>query len=215
MEVFVCPSADETPAPADPTQVVPSTRRYVGITLGDGGEGNGLDGLPNTKVPRLSYSRNLIPSINGNAWTGMLSGRPTNQGKTYPNFVSVDPNSANNRKCGFAGLGLLTAPGATPTSVTGTTTSIALGEVADLSGTIHIVDGMAGGPPTAANNFGGSMRGLQQDIRTDMFNDSTPSKVNARHNGGFVALYGDGHSGWKKWGSSTPCQWTIQDDICN
>ncbi len=204
VEVFVCPGADELPAPADPTQVAPSTRRYMGITLGDGSEKNGLDGLPNQKVPRLSYSRNLIPAVNGSAWIALLANRPTNQGKTYPNFV----NGTNNRKCGFAGLGLLGGG-------TGTTTPISLSEVPDPAGTIHIVDGMAGGPATPTNNYGGSMRGLQQDIRTDMFNDSTPSKVNARHSGGFVALYGDGHSGWKKWGSSTPCQWTVQDDTCN
>jgi prepilin-type processing-associated H-X9-DG protein len=72
---------------------------------------------------------------------------------------------------------------------------------------------MAGGSANAllSDSYGGSMRGLQQEIRTDMFNDATPSKVAGRHNGGFVILYGDGHSGWKKWGSSTPCQWTIQE----
>ena len=59
------------------------------------------------------------------------------------------------------------------------------------------------------------MRGLQQDIRTDMFNNDTPSKVAPRHFGGFVVLYGDGHSGYRHWGQSTPCMWTIQDDQCN
>lgn len=207
-EVFVCPSADESTFRPDPKQLAATNRLYVGVTLGDGSTLNGPDGLPNQKVPRLSYSRNLIPARNGNAWAGMNSGRPTNQGKTYPGFVDTSANSTN-RKCGWAGLGLLGGG-------TGTTTSIAISEVPDPSGTIHIVDGMAGGaPPADPLTYGGSMRGLQQDIRTDMFNDATPSKVNARHSGGFVALYGDGHTGWKKWGSSTPCQWTIQDDTCN
>jgi prepilin-type processing-associated H-X9-DG protein len=74
---------------------------------------------------------------------------------------------------------------------------------------------MAGGGPNAdQSSYGGSMRGLQQDIRTDMFNNDTPSKVAGRHSGGFVILYGDGHSGWKKWGSTNPCMWTIQEDQC-
>lgn len=203
-EVFVCPGADETPFRPDPQQINTTTRLYVGITLGDGSGGNGVDGLPNTKVPRLSYSRNLIPSKNGNAWIALVANRPTNQGKTYPGFV----NYTDNLKCGWVGSG---AGGVG----TGTTTSNSLAEVADPAGTIHIVDGMAGGPPTASNNYGGSMRGLQQDIRTDMFKDAPPSKVNARHSGGFVILYGDGHSGWKKWGSTNPCMWTIQNDTCN
>ncbi len=75
---------------------------------------------------------------------------------------------------------------------------------------------MAGGTTASSSaSYGDSLRGIQQDTRTDMYSDDEPSKVDARHNGGYVVLYGDGHSGWKKWGSSTPCQWTIQDDVCN
>ena len=36
--------------------------------------------------------------------------------------------------------------------------------------------------------------------------------VESRHNGGFNALFGEGHVKWLLYGSSQPCQWSIQDD---
>jgi prepilin-type N-terminal cleavage/methylation domain-containing protein/prepilin-type processing-associated H-X9-DG protein len=199
-DVFVCPSGDETAAAANPEQVAPSTRLYKGVTTNIPGSTNAGDGsyLPFSLVPRLSYSRNLIPTTNGDPWDQLAANARTNNGRTYPGFV----NYTTNLKSGWVGRG--------------TTFTITLADVADPAGTIHITDGMAGGSASAilTDSYGGSMRGLQQEIRTDMFNNATPSKVAGRHNGGFVILYGDGHSGWKKWGSSTPCQWTIQEDNC-
>jgi len=37
------------------------------------------------------------------------------------------------------------------------------------------------------------------------------SKVAMRHNRGFVALYGDGHAKWRRYGASKSCEWAIQD----
>lgn len=201
-DVFVCGAADENAKAAPADQVAPSNRLYKGITtVIPGDPDTGADGsdLARSLVPRLSYTRNLIPTTNGNAWAGLMANRTTNNGKKYPGFV----DTTSNLKSGWVG--------------TGTTFTISLAEVKDTAGTIHITDGMAGGSASAiqTDSYGGSMRGIQQDIRTDMFNDATPSKVAGRHNGGFVILYGDGHSGWKKWGSTTPCMWTIQDDQCN
>jgi prepilin-type N-terminal cleavage/methylation domain-containing protein/prepilin-type processing-associated H-X9-DG protein len=196
-DVFVCPAGSEGPAAPDPTQVRPTTRLYMGITKGNatvGGDGSDANFCV---VPRLSYSRNLIPTTNGNPWNALVSGMQCNNGKTYPGFVDY----TTNLKSGWVG--------------TGTTFTRSLAEISDTAGTIHIVDGMAGGGPSADQlTYGASMRGLQQDIRTDMFNNDTPSKVAGRHSGGFVILYGDGHSGWKKWGATNPCMWTIQDDQC-
>ncbi|MES2459710.1 MAG: DUF1559 domain-containing protein [Armatimonadota bacterium] len=200
-DVFVCPSGDENAAPAPSDQVAASTRLYKGITVNIPGSASGGDGSdkPFCLVPRLSYTRNLIPTTNGNPWDVLAAGtRPANNGKTYPGFV----NYTTNLKSGWTGQG--------------TTFTITLADVSDPAGTIHITDGMAGGSASAilTDSYGGSMRGLQQEIRTDMFNDATASKVAGRHNGGFVILYGDGHSGWKKWGSTNPCMWTIQGDTC-
>jgi prepilin-type N-terminal cleavage/methylation domain-containing protein/prepilin-type processing-associated H-X9-DG protein len=197
-DVFVCPAADETPTAADPKYIAPTNRLYMGITKsGPANAGDGSD-TPFSLVPRLSYSRNLIPTTNGNPWDALVANRQCNNGKTYPGFV----NYTTNMKSGWVG--------------TGTTFTLSMAEIKDTAGTIHIVDGMAGGGPTAdILTYGPSMRGLQQDIRTDLFNDAPPSKVMPRHNGGFVILYGDGHSGWKKWGSTNPCMWTVQDDTCN
>ncbi len=196
--VFVCPDGSDSGQAADTTQVAASTRLYVGVT--DTAGGVGADGSDPSQclVPHLSYTRNLIPTTNGSPWVAIDSGRVTNNGKSYPNFE----NPTTNPKSGWVGIG--------------TTYSRSLADIADPAGTIHIVDGMAGGaPPADSTSYGGSMRGLQQDIRTDMFNDATPSKVAGRHRGGFVVLWGDGHSTYRKWGSTTPCMWTIQDDTCN
>src|SRR5262249_28664742 len=38
--------------------------------------------------------------------------------------------------------------------------------------------------------------------------------ISDRHNGGFNAVYGDGHAKWKRYGSTQPCEWTIQADQC-
>ncbi|HVK05206.1 MAG TPA: DUF1559 domain-containing protein [Armatimonadaceae bacterium] len=212
-DVFVCPGADEAPKSADPDFVTPSSRRFVGVTVTVGNSGGDGSTTNFCKIHRLSYGRNLIPArgtaTNG-AWDAIIAGRVTNNGKSYPNFV----NYTNNFKYGFAGALVAGAAGAGPGGGGGTTTAVAMADVADLAGTIHITDAMAGGPPTATNSYGSSLRGTQQDVRTDMFKDAEPSKVDARHNGGYVVLYGDGHSGWKKYGSSTPCQWTVQDDQC-
>ena len=35
-----------------------------------------------------------------------------------------------------------------------------------------------------------------------------------RHSGGFNAVFGDGHAKWRKFGSTQPCQWSIQADPC-
>ncbi len=203
--VFVCPGADETPAFADSQYIATSPKRaYVGITVnaptasppvaGDGSDIN------MSLVPRLSYGRNLIPTTNGtpDPWFNILANKVCNNGKTYPGFV--DPS--NRTKSGWVGKG--------------TTSEVTLADVKDPAGTIHIMDAMAGGTDaTTSPAYGGSMRGIQYDQRTDMWNDAGASKVALRHSGGFVILWGDGHSSWKKWGSTNPCMWTIQDDTCN
>lgn len=209
--VFVCPDADDSIKPYDSkyisytatAQKNPPDALYQGLHAGTTGSSDGADGSDSwlCQVPLLTYSRNLIATTKSNPWDAIIAGRVCNNGKTYPNFVDY----TSNFKSGWVG--------------SGTTTSITLAQVACPESTIHIVDGMAGGPAgTSAATFltyGGRFRGIQQDIRTDLFMDAADSKVCPRHNGGFVILFGDGHAGWRVYGSSTPCDWTIQDDACN
>jgi len=90
---------------------------------------------------------------------------------------------------------------------TGTTLSVHEAQVEDPAGTIHIIDTW-----TTQCYQGSSIRGIQQEIRTDHFPNSTSSKVAHRHNNGFLALYGDGHAKWLKWGTTQAKDWSIQMD---
>ena len=90
---------------------------------------------------------------------------------------------------------------------TGTTLSVHEAEVQDVAGTIHIMDSW-----TTQCYQGNSIRGIQAENRTDHVNTSTASKVAYRHSDGFIALYGDGHAKWLKWGSTKAKDWSIQAD---
>jgi prepilin-type N-terminal cleavage/methylation domain-containing protein len=96
---------------------------------------------------------------------------------------------------------------------TGTTLSVMEAQIEDPAGTIHIVDAMTGATGAADPCVqGNSIRGIQQEIRTDHYPDQTASKVAYRHSGGFVSLHGDGHAKWHKWGSTKAADWSIQAD---
>ena len=197
--VFVCPSASDSFS-AGSKPYVSGLRQYTGVAVTVGTSAGDGSATAVSRVPRLSYSRNLIPTTNGDPWHYIIALRPCNNGKTYPGFADY----ASNLKSGWVG--------------TGTTFTRSMASIEDPAGTIHIVDGMVSPlaiTPPGSFNQGPSMRGLQNDNRTDMYSDDTYSKVAPRHIGGFVVLYGDGHSGYKKWGTTTPCMWTIQDDQCN
>ena len=90
---------------------------------------------------------------------------------------------------------------------TGTTLSVSDAQVEDPAGTIHIVDAWTTGP-----HLGNSIRGIQEEIRTDHFSNATSSKVAHRHFQGFMSLHGDGHAKYWKWGSSKAKDWSIQAD---
>ena len=95
---------------------------------------------------------------------------------------------------------------------TGTTLSVHEAAIERPADTIHIVDAITGHATVDARGLGNSIRGIQQEIRTDRYPNATSSKVDYRHNGGFNVVWGDGHCKWKKWGSSTAAEWSIQDD---
>ena len=80
--------------------------------------------------------------------------------------------------------------------------------VSEPASTIHFFDAW-----TTQTYNGNSIRGIQAEIRTDRYlNGCTANKVSNRHFGGFVVLYGDGHSGYRKWGSTKAAEWSIQSD---
>lgn len=96
---------------------------------------------------------------------------------------------------------------------TGTTTTLSSSAVEEPAGTIHIVEAMTGASGTNdPTTQGNSIRGIQQEIRTDRSNSQTASKVSYRHRGGFTALFGDHHAKYRKWGSTRAAEWSIQAD---
>lgn len=133
-------------------------------------------------VPRLSYAWNAIPSGVPNAW--------------------VDPtwNNTERPKSGYV-------------SLKGRSLSPAL--VRDPTGTILIADAWAGADDAANCDDGtlsNSMRTINAEARTDRYGNNTRSKVANRHDGGFNALFGDGHVKWSKWNTTTAQEWSIQAD---
>jgi prepilin-type N-terminal cleavage/methylation domain-containing protein len=192
-DVFVCPGADDDVFTPDKTYInvsgVPSAKKYTGVTdtrYNNFGEaGDGTSPASASLVNRLSYGRNVIPDTTGSWRTA--------------NF-----KTSANVKSGFIG--------------TSTTRDITESDVEEPASTIFIVDAITGTASTSANanarGQGNSIRGLQSEDRTDHFPDDTASKVDYRHFGGFVVLYGDQHAGYRKYGSTKACDWSIQSDTC-
>jgi len=192
-QVFVCPSAENNKFRAKLTLINAPTQYYCGLTdttlntFSETGDGSDADvGLVN----RLSYGRNLITNANTTSLTA--AGWVT----TTPAFNATGP------KHGFVGTG-------------GTTSSIVESVIGDPAGTIHIIDSLGGTTSSTTNPCGSggpSIRGIQAERRTDVWNTYTASKVAYRHTDGFNALFGDGHVKWRKWGSTRREEWSVQAD---
>ena len=233
--VFVCPSADDSTftiegkyggsgsgptgwASAYGTTGTPgtaaSTNKFAGVTdsaypqtfanpkAGDGSSAG------QEKVHRLSYTRNMIPNASGANWSSLVN-------PIIPGFWS-----ATSAKSGFVGLTVTGVPQqsgapASPTAAPGTRDAIAESDIEEPTTTIQVFDAVCGiASPNDPRANGNSMRGIQGVDRTDLFYNPTANKPGSRHNEGFVVVYGDGHSKWVKWGSTKPCDWTIQADVC-
>ena len=188
--VFVCP--DGAAAESVDTALVTPGRRYCGLSNDKGANGGDGSSVVSRQVHALSYGINVI-----------TSGAPPAGGKCYDWYSKVggaDFCTSTNPKNGYVS--------------TGSTKPLSQNEVGDPSGTIRIVDSMTGtaSATTDACTQGSSIRGISTELRTDHSPSSEASKVAPRHNQGFVALYGDGHAKWKRYGTSTPCDWSVQDD---
>lgn len=229
-DVFVCPSASEdesfpseeklaggntAPIPSTTTSTIPpDRRRYVGITNNDGSDSTAPVPLTQ-RVRRLSYGRNVIPSRQ--AATSDASETGWLYSDAGGRWGVIPASGAGQIKSGFVGNG--TSPNASSSGMfTSTGAEITESDVKEPSTTIHIFDAMTGttATGTTANlqGAGNSIRGIQGEGRTDRYRNATASKVAARHSGGFVAVYGDGHSKWIKWGTTKACDWSIQSDTC-
>ena len=185
-QVFVCPdTVKKDTFGVDTTYIVPSTKQYTGQTRADISFGVLTAGDGTTLQPFLVNALSYGRNLIPNTTASWVT----------PNF-----KTALNEKSGFV--------------TTGTTLSVIEAQIQDPAGTIHICETMTGsatGDPTVQGN---SIRGIQSEDRTDHFKTDTASKVAYRHNGGFEALFGDGHAKYRKYGSTTACEWSIQDDTC-
>jgi prepilin-type N-terminal cleavage/methylation domain-containing protein/prepilin-type processing-associated H-X9-DG protein len=188
-QVFICPSAaGDTKYRLRKDLMPASTREYCGAsTNGDQDDATAAALAKNLSLlTSLTYGMNLI---NKTTWLS--------DGFDSPSMAVDGPYGA---KTGFL----------SPTS----TASIGLYEpyVADPAGTIRVFDSMAGSTSYPLCGVGSSIRAISGEDRTDQFSNDTASKVNNPHFNGFNALYGDGHVKWRKWGTTTPDEWSIQSD---
>lgn len=209
-DIFVCPGANDDRFRPDPAYITGAANDYTGVTSSEftafsppgGGDGstcvkaNATDKKCSTTatgnlcvVNRLSYARNVIPNTSG-GWD-VTSGF----------WTSTTP------KNGFVGQNLVTGSFAT-------TGDLSEADVKSPANTIFALDAITGNSSTDPRALGNSIRGIQNETRTDYSKPASTNKPDYRHNGGYVLLYGDGHAGWKKFGSSKPCDWSVQEDTC-
>lgn len=188
-QLFVCPSAATTEK-VESTLMPASTRAYCGASTNGDQQSTGASDVALSLVASNSYGYNLIQST---AW------------KT-PGFNSTgsSPTTAVAGVNGFK-TGYLNS---------NATASIGVFEpsIEDSAGTIRIFDSMAGSTSSPNCTVGNSIRAISAEDRTDHYLTDTPSKVSPRHFEGFNALYGDGHVKFRKWGSTTANEWSIQSD---
>ena len=199
-QIFICPSGErEASIKSVAASWTGSVRRYCGKTVDDGtaSSGDGSSPASISEVRGLSYAVNVIPGVDGAvaAWTS--------------------PGFKNSGKSGFSPSTAVANNGSAPGDYT--VTPVMEAQVEDPSGSIYIVDAWVGATGTTGDPClgGASIRSIYQEVRTDAgpFSKSHQiSKPSDRHLGGFNALFGDGHVKFRRWGSTTLNEWTIQSD---
>ncbi len=195
-QLFSCPSGEESKTSR--TILGPSsTRTYCGLADSDGSSDSSGDvylvnNLQQAMKGKLSYGMNVIQSTEWVTAGFDASGS--------------DPRTATPGSNGFK------------TGFLNPRSTASLGvfepEIAEPSTVIRVFDSWGGvnGQTTCSVNVGNSLRAISGENRTDRFTTDAPSKVASRHFDGFNALFGDGHVKFRKWGSTTANEWTIQDD---
>ncbi len=185
-QIFVCPSGEATPFMAD-SHFATQTKMYAGVT--DTAITNGF----------------TPPTVGDGSSPGyQLVNRLSYAMNVIINKTTGWPNSAafygSGPKSGFVGTSTVTDP-------------VNEAAVGSASTTIFIMDAITGiAPGTDPRSLGNSIRGIQDDSRTDYSSVESANKPAWRHFDGFNALYGDGHVKWRRWGTTKPADWSIQDD---
>ena len=207
------PTPPNTAVASWPTLIFPYVKIQGVFACPDGSQGESVDPAFITPPVGASYCglTNDTPAVYSYGNEGDGSTADVRQVHSLSYALNMIPNVAS----AWATPGFYAATGNKSGYVsTGTTVGLKESQIEDPSGTIRIVDAMT--ETTTAGKFscglGNSIRGIQAENRTDHFKTATSSKVAMRHSQGFVALYGDGHAKWRRYGTSTPCDWTIQDD---
>jgi len=192
--VFACPTAGNTvgarwSAP-DPRCVDVNQgskkKGYCQATTGDGSISTATTG--SQAVGRLCYARNALRS---DQWISSKGPGVFNAVKTTSPRFGFNPGTQTSGR------------------------SLTEAQVEDPTGTINIVDGAVGSNfalGSACGSGGSAMVTLDSEANLDYAPDAETAKPAYRHSGGFNALYGDGHTHWKKYGSTTPCDWSVQAD---
>lgn len=193
-QIYNCPSAERPGVAPDATLLSPTlgtARAYCGLVTGD----QSASGTSIITQPNLSYSWNAITDRD-DAWEVPTWGRYAGS-STNPTLAS----GTRLEKSGFITLG--------------ERSPLQEAAIGDASGTIQIVDGIAGAntdPGTATPCQASALVRIDTQLKTDHYPDRVTTKPAYRHFGGFNALFGDGHVKWRRWGSTRPSEWTIQDD---
>jgi prepilin-type N-terminal cleavage/methylation domain-containing protein/prepilin-type processing-associated H-X9-DG protein len=182
-QIFACPPATSEGVPSPYSGA--GTRRYFGLVASDGSEG-GFG-----RVNAQSYSMNTI-----------LNNRANSSQEGWNTALGGNWGTSTNVKMGF---------------VSASDTAISSAAVPVPATTIFIVDGWtSNGSPVIANK-GQTLAAIKWERSTDYnslatFADTSHTKVPERHLEGFNVLWGDGHVKWRKFGSTTPQEWSIQED---
>jgi prepilin-type N-terminal cleavage/methylation domain-containing protein/prepilin-type processing-associated H-X9-DG protein len=191
-QLFACPSGEREKTARKNVLGAASTRTYCGSTVPGVGADGSTNGFGLVNDP-LSYGLNNIQDGNGSGTYGWIT----------PGFQEAATSTGpNGPKTGFSQVGMSASVGVFEASVE------------DTSGTIRIFDSWGGtnNEATCSPKTAESLRAIGNENRTDRYKTDAPSKVASRHFDGFNALYGDGHVKFRKWGSTTANEWTIQSD---
>ena len=155
-----------------------------------------------TGSARKSYCGAQSNDGTSTAWDGRFLGKQTYARNVIPSNTWLTSGFTGGNKTGFVKVGA-------------TTSNDSINEAAleEPSTTIHIVDGLAGSAAAVGSGCGGnSIAGIRAEANTDHFPNAETSKPAYRHFDGFNALFGDGHVKFRRYGSTTAAEWSIQAD---
>lgn len=205
-QLYVCPtgagenSNQRKGAPLDQTGTGAIRNNYCGVSSNGDEDSAAARTAGLVKLDGLSYGMNIIRS-------GVSDNRATSYG------------SNGWMTAGFTGTTAAPGPNGPKSGFLNTTATASIGlfeaSVEDSAGTIRVFDAWASPDPDSGGTgcaVGNSIRAITSERRTDRFTFATASKVSNRHFDGFNALFGDGHVKFRRWGSTTADEWSIQSD---